>query len=98
MALHRAGHHVKSSRSRPIPTARHTSFPSTPPGELMLRHSLIAVAIAALPLGAQTQRPMTFLDVQNMRQANGQDVSPDGRQMLYVLSTPDWNQARRQSD
>ena len=43
-------------------------------------------------------RPMTFLDVQNMRQANGQDVSPDGRQMLYTLSTPDWQTARRQSD
>jgi dipeptidyl aminopeptidase/acylaminoacyl peptidase len=41
---------------------------------------------------------MTFLDAQNMRQASGQDLSPDGRQMLYVLSTPDWATARRQSD
>jgi len=64
----------------------------------MLRHSLIVAALAAVPLGAQTQRPMTFLDVQNMRQANGLDISPDGRQMLYTLSTPDWNQARSQSD
>jgi dipeptidyl aminopeptidase/acylaminoacyl peptidase len=64
----------------------------------MIRHSLFVAAVAAVPLGAQSQRPMTFLDVQNMRQANGQDLSPDGRQMLYTLSTPDWNQARRQSD
>src|SRR5262245_21186856 len=49
-------------------------------------------------LGAQSQRPMTFLDAQNMRQVSGQDVSPNGRMMLYALSTPDWNQARRQSD
>src|SRR4029079_1710286 len=49
-------------------------------------------------LGAQSQRPMTFLDAQNMRQVAGQDISPNGRMMLYALSTPDWNQARRQSD
>src|SRR5262245_8786548 len=41
---------------------------------------------------------MTFLDVQNMRQASAADLSPDGRMMLYTISTPDWNQARRQSD
>ena len=41
---------------------------------------------------------MTFLDVQNMRQVSGQDLSPDGKSMVYSLSTPDWNQARRQSD
>ncbi|MDB4876599.1 MAG: WD40-like beta Propeller containing protein [Gemmatimonadetes bacterium] len=33
-----------------------------------------------------------------MKQVSGQDISPDGRQMLYALSTPDWNNARRQSD
>ena len=64
----------------------------------MLRHSLLLAATAAVPLAAQAPRPMTFLDVQNMRQANGQDLSPDGRQMLYTLSTPDWQNARRQSD
>jgi dipeptidyl aminopeptidase/acylaminoacyl peptidase len=47
---------------------------------------------------AQSQRSLTFLDAQNMRQTSGLDLSPDGRSMLYVLSTPDWNQARRQSD
>jgi dipeptidyl aminopeptidase/acylaminoacyl peptidase len=41
---------------------------------------------------------MTFLDAQNMRQVAGQDVSPDGKSMLYALSTPDWSAARRQSD
>lgn len=66
----------------------------------MLRQSLslLLAAAAATPLAAQSPRPMTFLDVQNMRTVNGQDVSPDGRQMLYTLSTPDWQNARRQSD
>src|SRR5689334_19011099 len=58
----------------------------------------LPLLVIASALGAQGQRPMTFLDAQNMRQASGQDISPNGRMMLYVLSTPDWNQARRQSD
>src|SRR3954454_17174910 len=41
---------------------------------------------------------MTFLDVQNMRQTATPDLSADGKSMLYTLSIPDWNQARRQSD
>src|SRR3954470_8688472 len=64
----------------------------------MLRHSFLLAAVAAVPVVAQAPRPMTFLDVQNMRQAAGQDLSPDGRLMLYTLSTPDWANARRQSD
>ncbi len=64
----------------------------------MLRHSLIVAAVVAAPLGAQTQRPMTFLDVQNMRRTASQDLSPDGRQMLYTLTTPDWNTVKSNSD
>ncbi len=60
--------------------------------------SLLLTTITAATLGAQMPRPMTFLDAQNMRQSNGFDLSPDGRSMLYVLSSPDWAQARRQSD
>jgi dipeptidyl aminopeptidase/acylaminoacyl peptidase len=59
---------------------------------------LLAATAAATAAGAQTQRPMTFLDVQNMRQTATPDLSPDGKSMLYSLSTPDWNAARRQSD
>jgi dipeptidyl aminopeptidase/acylaminoacyl peptidase len=55
----------------------------------------IAGAFAA---NAQSKRPMTFLDVQNMRQVAAPDVSPDGRWMLFTLSVPDWKEARRQSD
>src|SRR5258708_14210658 len=52
----------------------------------------------ALPLAAQQQRPMTFLDALNMRQTSGLDVSPDGKSLAYALSVPDWQQAKRQSD
>ncbi len=64
----------------------------------MIRHSLILAALTAGSLGAQSMRPMTFLDEQNMRQASGSALSPNGRMMLYTVSTPDWMQARRQSD
>jgi dipeptidyl aminopeptidase/acylaminoacyl peptidase len=43
-------------------------------------------------------RPMTFLDMQQMRQIGNLDVSPEGRSLLYTLSVPDWKNARRQTD
>ncbi len=43
-------------------------------------------------------RAMTFMDMQNMRQASLPVLSPDGRSALYTLSLPDWQAARRQSD
>jgi len=60
----------------------------------------LAVALPALlglPAAAQ-QRPMTFLDIQHLRSAGGAAVSPDGRQVLYTLSVPDWKEARRATD
>ena len=41
---------------------------------------------------------MTFLDVQHMRSTGSPTPSPDGRWLLYTLTTPDWKQARRQTD
>ena len=41
---------------------------------------------------------MTFLDVQQMRTIGSAAPSPDGRWMLYTLSTMDWKEARRQTD
>ncbi len=63
---------------------------------------VLAYAIAApAPAGAQAapeQRPMTFLDMQHLKSAGSPAPSPDGRWLLYTLSTPDWKEARRQSD
>ena len=62
---------------------------------LLLRTTALAVALAAasaMPALAQSAlaRPMTFLDVQQMRTIGSPTLSPDGKSMLYTLSTMDW--------
>jgi len=61
---------------------------------------VMAPALAAPASGqaAADLRPMTFLDMQQMRQAGSPAPSADGSWMLYTISTPDWQEARRQSD
>jgi len=44
------------------------------------------------------KRPMTFLDMQNMRQIGAPAPSPDRKWLLYTVSVPDWKEARRQTD
>jgi dipeptidyl aminopeptidase/acylaminoacyl peptidase len=56
-------------------------------------------ALFASPLLAQSaKRPMEFLDVQHMRNVGSPAPSPNGQWLLYTISTPDWKEARRQSD
>jgi hypothetical protein len=71
-----------------------------------LRRVLAAVAIAlaagivSAPV-AQSQaglRPMTFLDMRHTRTVAAPTPSPDGQWMLYTLSTPDWKEAKTQTD
>src|SRR5437868_6200989 len=59
----------------------------------------LAIAVAA-SVGAQPipKRPMTWLDMQQIRQIGGSAPSPDGKWLLYTMSFPDWQNARRQSD
>ena len=73
----------------------------------LVRIALAAFAILATAsvmdapvAGAQTnaQRPMTFLDMQQMRQVGSPTPSPDGKWLLYTLSTQDWKEAKRQID
>jgi dipeptidyl aminopeptidase/acylaminoacyl peptidase len=60
---------------------------------------LLLAPLVTAPVGhAQAPRPMTFLDMQQMRQVGGTTPSPDGKWMLYTLSTPDWKEAKRQTD
>ena len=67
----------------------------------MTRAALLLTALAGLTVvssaGAQ-QRPMTFLDVQQLRQAGSYDLSADGSRLLYTLSVPDWQAAKRFTD
>ena len=61
---------------------------------------IIAAGTIAAPL-AHSQagpRPMTFLDMRQMRSAGSPTPSPDGRWMLYTVSTPDWKEAKSQTD
>lgn len=60
-----------------------------------------AAPVVAQPAGAPpvpAQRPMTFLDMQQLRSAGGFAPSADGRWVLHTISTPDWENARSQSD
>src|SRR5690242_5111179 len=57
-----------------------------------------AATLLGTSASAQSKRPMSFLDVQNMRQVGTPDLSTDGHWLLYTLSVPDWKEARRQSD
>jgi len=60
----------------------------------------LTVALAWTRVDAQqaATRPMTFLDMQQMRQVGSPTPSPDGKWLLYTLSTPDWKEATRQTD
>jgi dipeptidyl aminopeptidase/acylaminoacyl peptidase len=71
-----------------------------------VRHAMVAVVVsltagsaASTIVGAQgAARPMTFLDVRHFRSVNSPTPSPDGQWLLYVMSTPDWKEAKSQSD
>ncbi len=69
----------------------------------LLSMAVFSAALSGGTLAAQsapptTPRPMTWVDVQQVRQAGTPVPSPDGRWALYTLSVPDWTNARRQSD
>ncbi|MDP9349672.1 MAG: prolyl oligopeptidase family serine peptidase, partial [Gemmatimonadota bacterium] len=71
------------------------------PGSLLLALAvpgLLAGGIAPDALAQGAVRPMTFLDAQHLRQIGAATPSPDGRWLLYTLSTPDWKEGKRQTD
>ncbi|MEP6857481.1 MAG: prolyl oligopeptidase family serine peptidase [Gemmatimonadales bacterium] len=66
---------------------------------LLLIAALVpAVSVAQTSASPAATRPITFLDRQYQRDIGSPTPSPDGKWLLYTLSTPDWNQARRQTD
>ncbi len=59
--------------------------------------------VAASTAGSQSNtgtpiRPMTFLDVQQLRQLGAPAPSPDGKWLLHTVSYADWKEAKRQTD
>ncbi len=65
---------------------------------VVLRTALGVTLLLPLAAGAQGKRPMAWLDAQRLRSAGSPAMSPDGKQLLYTLSTPDWKEATSQSD
>ncbi|MDF1502761.1 S9 family peptidase, partial [Roseisolibacter sp. H3M3-2] len=56
-------------------------------------------APAATPAAAPgAKRPMTFVDMQYTKGVGNVALSPDAKWALYTLSSPDWKEARSQSD
>ena len=47
----------------------------------------ICVALIALPSDARAARPFTLDDLLAMRRVSDPQISPDGRQVAYVLTT-----------
>ena len=64
---------------------------------LALVAGLATTILLAASADAQ-QRPMNFMDVQLFKSGGSWTPSPDGQWMLYTVSTPDWEDADRQSD
>jgi dipeptidyl aminopeptidase/acylaminoacyl peptidase len=58
----------------------------------------IALLLLALAVFAQSKRPMNFMDVMAMRAVASPAISPDGKWMLYTMSTPDWKAAKSFTD
>jgi len=54
-------------------------------------------AMSAVSLLGQQPRPMTLIDVLSVPGLSEPQLSPDGTQLLYQLSNPDWKQNKRVS-
>ena len=58
----------------------------------------LGTAASAPIVRGQGLRPMSFLDMRLMRTVETPTPSPDGKWLLYTLSTPDWKEAKSQTD
>src|SRR4051812_43605713 len=65
---------------------------------LVIAMLLPVAAVAQQAASSASLRPITFLDRQYQRDVGSPTPSPDGKWLLYTLSTPDWSQAKRQTD
>ena len=64
----------------------------------MLKSSQLVVCVFAVSVSlAQSPRPMTLVDVLNVPQVRDPQLSPDGRQILYVLAESNWKANKRVS-
>ena len=59
--------------------------------------ALVALVLVG-PLRAQETRPMTFMDVMEMRSVGGGSLSPDGARVVYTVSIPHWKSGKTYTD
>lgn len=64
----------------------------------MRKTIFVAALITCAQSASAQQRPMTFLDMQQMKQGGAYTPSPDRKWMLYTVSVPNWKEAKRQTD
>ena len=55
----------------------------------------IAAATMALAASSLSARPMTATDMQSMHRLGAPEVSRDGRQAVFTISTTDWDKNKR---
>jgi dipeptidyl aminopeptidase/acylaminoacyl peptidase len=65
------------------------------PASCLLFALVIASTLPDTRVAGQTRRAMTPVDVIEMPRVLDPRLSPDGRQVLYVLDQPDWKENRR---
>jgi dipeptidyl aminopeptidase/acylaminoacyl peptidase len=59
---------------------------------------LLSFASGLFAQGADLRRPMTFVDMRTQRTAGAFAPSPDGKWLLYTVTSPDWKEATSQTD
>lgn len=65
----------------------------------LIRWRLAPVALVmGVALAAQGTRPMSFMDVMEMRGVGGGQLSPDGRRVVYTVSLPHWKSGKTYTD
>lgn len=77
---------------------RSPSWPARAPLARLRVALVFSIGFAATAAAQSPKRPVSFMDVQEMRSAGSEALSPDGRWLLYTVTTPDWQEARDQSD
>lgn len=55
----------------------------------------LAASVHGAPAAAQALRPMTAVNLLEVPRVTDPQLSPDGRQVLYVVERPDWKANRR---
>jgi dipeptidyl aminopeptidase/acylaminoacyl peptidase len=64
----------------------------------VLTIAIFFTAPARAQQSAPEKRSMTFLDIMQMRAVGGGTISPDGKWVLYTISTPNWKLGKNFTD